>query len=151
VSGGADIIAVSTHFRCYLEYNSSAGTNWTGFRIVKIKAEKDQYGYPIREWEVTLSPWSMSEEDNSRFSEAAEELGLEIKSLHGFDKLTAEQKTLSDIWAAFKEAEHNVWVWKSRAEQAEKALNGLHNIWYELEERKHREAKESEALQGGKE
>jgi len=141
MSGGADIIAESTHFRCYLEYNSSAGVNWTGFRIVKVKPEKDQYGYHIREWEVTLSPWSMSEEDNSRFDEAIEELTAERKTRNGFDKLTQEQKTLSNIWLALKEAEHNVWVWKSRAESAEKALNGLHNIWYELEERKQKEAK----------
>lgn len=145
MSGGADIIAESTNFRCYLEYNSNAGTNWIGFRIVKIKPKKDQYGYRIREWEVTLSPWSMSEEDNARFDEAVEELRAEQKTRNGFDKLTQEQRTLSDIWLTLKEAEHSVWVWKSRAQDAEKALNGLHEIWSELEERKQKESKGGDA------
>jgi hypothetical protein len=144
VSGGADIIAQSTHFVFYLEYNSSAGTNWTGFHIVKLKPEKDQYGHRSREWEVNLSQWSMSEEDNRRFSEAVEELRAERKTMRGIDELTEDQKTLSDIWNALKESEHKVRVYKSRTEDAEKALNGLRHMWYELEERKRQEATKPE-------
>lgn len=140
MSGGSDIIAQTTNYVFYIRYTSSCGTQYVGFGIRKLKPKPNKYGYRDSEWDKELSSYSMTEDENNKYYEALKELEMEREITLGFKNLSQNNKTLADIWNALKEAEHNVWVWKSRAEKAEEALSTLHDMWYDMEERRKKEA-----------
>ena len=145
MGGGSELIAESTNYRFYVSYSSSSGIQYRDFEVVRLKPEADQYGHRPSEWRIGLSGYGLNEDEIYKLYDAFKELENERVTRHGFDKLTQEQKTISDIWAALKESEHNVWVWQSRAKDAEKALNLLHDIWDEMEDRKEKERVESQS------
>jgi hypothetical protein len=142
MGGGSETVARSTNHVFYVRYTSSCGIQYTNFGVRKLKPEVNEYGWREAEWDIEVHAYSLDEDENNKLYEAFRELENERSTVSGFDKLTQEQRTLADIWTALKEAEHNIWVWKSRAEDAEKALSALHDVWYNIEERKGKEAEE---------
>ena len=142
MSGGSEIIARTTNYVFYVRYTSHSGIQYTNFGVRKLKPKVEGQNWQESEWDIELHEYSLGESENYQLYDAFRELEDERVAVDGFNKLTQEQKTLADIWKALKEVEHNVWVWKSRAEDAEKALGALHNIWNDMDERKRKEAEE---------
>lgn len=129
MGGGGVILAQTTNFEFVVMYSTSSGFDFRGLTIKRLKQETDKYGHRIVEWRLDPQAWAMSEAEQERFREAVTELDAERTTTLSYQKLTAEQRTLADMWGELKELQRGYQIFKRRAEEAEAVMGGLRRMW----------------------